>query len=171
MPKHELEQIKGIGPKTAQKLVAAGYKNLEAIALADPGELARIETISLAEARRHIKDAADLIKTGESDATPIADPIQGDDVPEVADGEPAEGTDEHQGEPSTQVEPVAAPLKAATPEEVLALLTATPATAEELALVGKFVPETVLPILRQLALSGQAKSVHRSSAGRAYRLR
>ncbi len=58
----EIEDVPGIGPKTAEKLKEAGYTTVESIAVAAPQDLAEIAEISegtcskiIAEARRMVR--------------------------------------------------------------------------------------------------------------------
>ncbi|QQR92752.1 MAG: DNA repair and recombination protein RadA [Candidatus Iainarchaeum archaeon] len=76
MPKAEIKEVKdlpGIGPQAAEKLFSAGYKTLEAIAVASPMEL--IEAASLGEgtADKAIKAARDALEMGYESADVLAE--------------------------------------------------------------------------------------------------
>jgi len=55
----DLERLEGIGPTTAQKLIDNGFRTIEAIASARPSEIASIEGITDAVAKKIIKAAAE----------------------------------------------------------------------------------------------------------------
>jgi len=57
------QKIKGIGVKTAEKLVAKGVKTVEEVAVMTPAELAQILGTSIAKAKEVINNAKELILT------------------------------------------------------------------------------------------------------------
>jgi DNA repair protein RadA len=63
MPSKLLEDLPGVGPATAEKLKAAGFNSIEAIAVASPGELVAAAEVGEATAAKIIagaREAADI---------------------------------------------------------------------------------------------------------------
>ncbi len=60
----ELEELPGVGAATAEKLKEAGYKTVEAIAVANPGELKEAAGMGESAAQKLINAARDSMKMG-----------------------------------------------------------------------------------------------------------
>ncbi|MHA3962583.1 MAG: DNA-directed RNA polymerase subunit K [Candidatus Thorarchaeota archaeon SMTZ1-45] len=68
-----LTNIPGVGPKTAEKLAAAGFDTLEKVVKADKEELAAaVAGLSVAKAEATIADAADLLEKVKSGAIDLS---------------------------------------------------------------------------------------------------
>lgn len=65
----DIEDIPGVGPKTAEKLRDAGYLTVGAIAVASPLELVSVADLAEGEAVRIIQAARKLVNIGEFEAT------------------------------------------------------------------------------------------------------
>ncbi len=59
-----LTELPGVGPAIAKRLEAAGFKTVEAIAVASPGELAAAGSIGEATAQKIIKAAREMLDIG-----------------------------------------------------------------------------------------------------------
>lgn len=57
----ELEDLKGVGPATSEKLVEGGFDDLKSIALSDPKEMADSTGISLTTCKKIVEDAKEQI--------------------------------------------------------------------------------------------------------------
>lgn len=66
-----IAELPGIGPLTAEKLIQAGYKSLEAIAVASPMELVEVAGIGEATAGKAIAAARENLEMGYETATQI----------------------------------------------------------------------------------------------------
>ncbi len=60
----EVTDLPGVGPAIGKRLVEAGYKSVEAIAVASPGELAAAGSIGEATATKIIKAAREMLDIG-----------------------------------------------------------------------------------------------------------
>ncbi|MEM4699842.1 MAG: DNA repair and recombination protein RadA [Candidatus Nezhaarchaeales archaeon] len=60
----ELTDLPGVGPATAEKLIEAGFRSFEAIAVASPQELAAVTGLSIAIAQRIIAAAREALDIG-----------------------------------------------------------------------------------------------------------
>lgn len=60
----DLEDLPGIGPATSERLIAAGYKDIAAIASATPHELAEVGDIGVEAAKKAIEVAKSAIEIG-----------------------------------------------------------------------------------------------------------
>lgn len=60
----ELSELPGVGPATAEKLAAAGFGTVLAIAVATPGELTEASGMSEAAARKIIQSAREIMSMG-----------------------------------------------------------------------------------------------------------
>ena len=60
----EIRYLQGVGPATAEKLVAAGYDNMMSIAVASPGELVEAAGVTEVAARKMINGARSKLKMG-----------------------------------------------------------------------------------------------------------
>lgn len=69
----EVEDLPGIGPQAAEKLIGAGYKTLEAIAVASPAELIEIAGLGEGTATKAINAARDALEMGYESAADIAE--------------------------------------------------------------------------------------------------
>jgi formate dehydrogenase maturation protein FdhE len=62
---NEISRVKGIGPKTAERLDKAGVKTIEEVASSKPEDLAWIKGIGLISAKTIIKNAQEIIRVEE----------------------------------------------------------------------------------------------------------
>jgi DNA repair protein RadA len=60
----ELTDLPGVGPATAEKLVEAGFRSLESIAVASPHELSAVAGLSITAAQKIIAAARDALDIG-----------------------------------------------------------------------------------------------------------
>jgi DNA repair protein RadA len=68
-----IEDLPGVGQAASEKLVAAGYKSLEAIAVASPSELIEIAGLGEGTATKAIKAARDALEMGYESADKLAE--------------------------------------------------------------------------------------------------
>ncbi len=68
-----IEDLPGIGPLAAEKLIKAGYKSLEAMAVASPMELIEAASLGQATADKAIKAARDALEMGFETADKLAE--------------------------------------------------------------------------------------------------
>jgi len=66
-----IEDLPGVGPTTADKLMEAGYKDLMAVAAASPGELVEAAEIGESTAKKLISAAQDACEMGFESATKV----------------------------------------------------------------------------------------------------
>ncbi|TFG14448.1 DNA repair and recombination protein RadA [Candidatus Thorarchaeota archaeon] len=64
LPDYELTDLPGVGPAIGKRLVEAGFKSVEAIAVASPGELAAAGSIGETTATKIIKAAREMLDIG-----------------------------------------------------------------------------------------------------------
>ena len=69
----EIEDLPGIGTQAAEKLISAGYKTIESIAVAYPAELIDIAGLGEGTATKAIRAARDALEMGFEEATQIAE--------------------------------------------------------------------------------------------------
>lgn len=69
----EVKDLPGIGPQAAEKLTNAGYKSLEAIAVASPMELIEIASLGEGTADKAVKAARDALEMGFESADILAE--------------------------------------------------------------------------------------------------
>jgi len=69
----EIEDLPGIGTQAAEKLISAGYKTVESIAVAYPGELIEIAGLGEGTATKAIRAARDALEMGFESAEKIAE--------------------------------------------------------------------------------------------------
>ncbi|MEM4257088.1 MAG: DNA repair and recombination protein RadA [Candidatus Diapherotrites archaeon] len=69
----EVEDLPGVGPQAAEKLINAGYKTLESIAVASPLELMEIAGLGEGTATKAINAARDALEMGFESAADIAE--------------------------------------------------------------------------------------------------
>jgi DNA repair protein RadA len=69
----EIQDLPGIGPQAAEKLINAGYKTLESIAVASPAELIEIAGLGEGTATKAINAARDALEMGYESAAEIAE--------------------------------------------------------------------------------------------------
>ncbi len=69
----EVEDLPGIGPQAAEKLINAGYKTLESIAVASPLELIEIAGLGEGTATKAINAAREALEMGFESAAEIAE--------------------------------------------------------------------------------------------------
>ena len=60
----EVTDLPGVGPAIGKRLAESGYKNVEAIAVASPGELAAAGSIGETTATKIIKAAREMLEIG-----------------------------------------------------------------------------------------------------------
>ena len=68
-----IQDLPGIGTQAAEKLISAGYKTLEAIAVASPMELIEAAGLGQLTAEKAIKSARDTLEMGFESADKLAD--------------------------------------------------------------------------------------------------
>ncbi|MCX6798959.1 MAG: DNA repair and recombination protein RadA [Candidatus Diapherotrites archaeon] len=68
-----IEDLPGIGPQAAEKLTNAGYKTVEAIAVASPDELIEVAGLGDGTAEKAIKAARDAMEMGFQSADKLAE--------------------------------------------------------------------------------------------------
>lgn len=68
-----IEDLPGIGPQAAEKLIKAGYKSLEAMAVASPMELIEAASLGQVTAEKAIKAARDALEMGFESADKLAE--------------------------------------------------------------------------------------------------
>jgi DNA repair protein RadA len=69
----EIEDLPGIGTQAAEKLMLAGYKTVESIAIASPAELVEAAALGEATATKAIRAARDSLEMGFESADKIAE--------------------------------------------------------------------------------------------------
>lgn len=68
-----IQDLPGIGPQAAEKLISAGYKSLEAVAVASPAELIEAASLGQVTAEKAIKAARDALEMGFETADVLAE--------------------------------------------------------------------------------------------------
>ncbi|MBI4053680.1 MAG: DNA repair and recombination protein RadA [Candidatus Diapherotrites archaeon] len=68
-----IEDLPGVGPQSAEKLISAGYATLEGIAVASPAELVEAAGLGEATAAKVIKAARDALEMGFESADVLAE--------------------------------------------------------------------------------------------------
>ncbi|MCR4368981.1 MAG: DNA repair and recombination protein RadA [archaeon] len=68
-----IQDLPGIGPQASEKLIAAGYKTLETMAVASPSELVEIAGLGEVTAAKAIKAARDALEMGYESAADLAE--------------------------------------------------------------------------------------------------
>jgi len=68
-----INDLPGIGPQAAEKLIGAGYKTLEAMAVASPMELIEAASLGQVTAEKAIKAARDALEMGFESADKLAE--------------------------------------------------------------------------------------------------
>jgi len=68
-----IEDLPGVGPLAAEKLIKAGYKSLEAMAVASPMELIEAASLGQGTAEKAIKAARDALEMGFESADKLAE--------------------------------------------------------------------------------------------------
>jgi len=68
-----INDLPGIGPQAAEKLISAGYKTLEAMAVASPMELIEAASLGQLTAEKAIKAARDALEMGFESADTLAE--------------------------------------------------------------------------------------------------
>ena len=68
-----IEDLPGIGPQASEKLIAAGYKSIESIAISSPAELIEAAGLGEGTAEKAIKAARDTLDMGYVTAADIAE--------------------------------------------------------------------------------------------------
>ncbi len=68
-----IQDLPGIGPTASDKLIIAGYKSLETIAVASPGELIEIAGLGEGTAEKAISAARDALEMGYESAAKLAE--------------------------------------------------------------------------------------------------
>ncbi len=68
-----IEDLPGVGPQAAEKLIKAGYKSLEAMAVASPMELIEAASLGQGTADKAIKAARDALEMGFETADKLAE--------------------------------------------------------------------------------------------------
>jgi DNA repair protein RadA len=68
-----IEDLPGVGPQALEKLMSAGYKSLEAIAVASPSELIEAAALGEITAAKVIGAARDALEMGYETATELAE--------------------------------------------------------------------------------------------------
>jgi DNA repair protein RadA len=68
-----IQDLPGIGPQAAEKLIGAGYKSLEAMAVASPMELIEAASLGQVTAEKAIKAARDALEMGFETADKLAE--------------------------------------------------------------------------------------------------
>lgn len=68
-----IEDLPGVGPQAAEKLIKAGYKSLEAMAVASPMELIEAAGLGQGTAEKAIKAARDALEMGFESADVLAE--------------------------------------------------------------------------------------------------
>ncbi len=68
-----IEDLPGVGPQAAEKLIKAGYKSLEAVAVASPMELIEAASLGQVTADKAIKAARDALEMGFETADVLAE--------------------------------------------------------------------------------------------------
>jgi len=68
-----INDLPGIGPQAAEKLIGAGYKSLEAMAVASPMELIEAASLGQVTAEKAIKAARDALEMGFESADKLAE--------------------------------------------------------------------------------------------------
>ncbi|MCX8158367.1 MAG: DNA repair and recombination protein RadA [Candidatus Diapherotrites archaeon] len=69
----EIEDLPGVGPQSADKLMKAGYRTLESIAVATPAELMEVAELGEATAMKIIRAARDALQMGFESADVLAE--------------------------------------------------------------------------------------------------
>lgn len=68
-----IQDLPGVGPQAAEKLISAGYKSLEAMAVASPMELIEAASLGQVTAEKAIKAARDALEMGFETADKLAE--------------------------------------------------------------------------------------------------
>lgn len=68
-----IQDLPGVGPQAAEKLIGAGYKTLEAMAVASPMELIEAASLGQVTAEKAIKAARDALEMGFETADKLAE--------------------------------------------------------------------------------------------------